>query len=406
MIGIGDDGLESLTGAARQIVDQAEVLLGAERLLTSVTNPTAQRVVVGSDFDDLLTKIEANADKQTVLLATGDPFFYGTARYLCDHLGKERFEVVPHVSSMQLAFARVKESWDEAYLTNLANQSLERIVERVRTAEKVGIFTTDQTPPSAVAKAMLDRQIDYFHAYVCENLGSPDERVTQCNLQELAGQEFSALNVLVLLRDPNVPDRPAQMIGRRLFGNHDELFLQSKPQRGLLTPAEVRVMALAEMDIGPASVVWDVGAGSGSVAIEAAQIASAGSVYAIEMEAEDHELIVENAKRFGVTNLTAILGQAPEAWAELPDPDSVFIGGTGRAVASIAKEAFTRLRKGGRVVVNVGSLENVSSVHEALRESAGEANVWMFNIARGSQQLVRLRFESLNPTFIMSAVKE
>ena len=196
------------------------------------------------------------------------------------------------------------------------------------------------------------------------------------------------------------------MIGRRLFGNHDELFLQSKPQRGLLTPAEVRVMALAEMDIGPASVVWDVGAGSGSVAIEAAQIAHAGSVYAIEMEAEDHQLIVENAKRFGVTNLTAILGQAPEAWADLPDPDAVFIGGTGRAVASIAKEAFTRLRKGGRVVVNVGSIENVSTVHEALRESAGEANVWMFNIARGSQQLVRLRFESLNPTFVMSVVKD
>jgi len=406
VIGIGDDGLESLTAAARQLVDQAEVLLGAERLLASVTNPTAQRVEVGPDFDDLLAKIEANADKQTVLLATGDPFFYGTARYLCDHLGKSRFEVVPHVSSMQLAFARVKESWDEAYLTNLANQSLERVVERVRTAEKVGIFTTEQIPPSAVAKAMLDRQIDYFHAYVCENLGSPDERVTQCDLQELAGQEFLGLNVLVLVRNPNVPDRPSQRIGRRLFGNPDELFLQSKPQRGLLTPAEVRVMALAEMDIGPASVVWDVGAGSGSVAIEAAQIASGGSVYAIEMEAEDYQLIAENAQRFGVTNLTAILGQAPEAWADLPDPDSVFIGGTGRAVANIAKEAFARLRRGGRVVVNVGSIENVGSVHEALRESAGEANVWMFNIARGTQQLVRLRFESLNPTFLISAVKD
>ncbi len=406
VIGIGDDGLESLTGAARQFVDQAEVLLGTDRLLASVTNPTARRVEVGSDFDELLAQVEANADKQTVLLATGDPFFYGTARYLCDRLGKERFEVVPHVSSMQLAFARVKESWDEAYLTNLANQSLERVVERVRTAEKVGIFTTDETPPSAVAKAMLDRQIDYFHAYVCENLGSPDERVTQCDLQELARQEFSPLNVLVLVRDPNRPDRPTQRIGRRLFGNPDEAFLQSKPQRGLLTPAEVRVMALAEMDIGPASVVWDVGAGSGSVAIEAAQIASGGSVYAIEMETENYQLISRNAERFGVSNLTAILGQAPEAWADLPDPDSVFIGGTGRSVSVIAQEAFVRLRKGGRVVVNVGSIENVGSVHEALRESAGEANVWMFNIARGTQQIVRLRFESLNPTFVISAVKD
>jgi len=406
VIGIGDDGFESLTGAARQLVDQAEVVLGTERLLASVTNPAAQRVEVGSDFDDLLEKIEAHSHKQAVLLTTGDPFFYGTARYLCDHLGKERFEVVPHVSSMQLAFSRVKESWDEAYLTNLANQSLERVVERVRTAEKVGIFTTEQTPPSAVAKAMLDRQIDYFHAYVCENLGSPDERVTQCDLKDLVGQDFSALNVLVLVRNPDVPDRPTQMIGRRLFGNPDEAFLQSKPKRGLLTPVEVRVMALAEMDIGPASVVWDVGAGSGSVAVEAAQIANSGSVYAIEMDGEDYQLISENAQRFGVSNLTAILGQAPEAWAELPDPDSVFIGGTGRAVATIAKEAFARLRKGGRLVVNVGSIENVGAVHEALRQAAGEANVWMFNVARGTQQLVRVRFESLNPTFLISAVKD
>jgi precorrin-6B C5,15-methyltransferase / cobalt-precorrin-6B C5,C15-methyltransferase len=230
--------------------------------------------------------------------------------------------------------------------------------------------------------------------------------VTQCDLPELARQAFSPLNVLVLVRDPNRPDRPTQRIGRRLFGNPDEAFLQSKPQRGLLTPAEVRVMALAEMDIGPASIVWDVGAGSGSVAIEAAQIATGGSVYAIEMDPENYQLISQNAQRFGVSNLTAILGQAPEAWADLPDPDAVFIGGTGRSVSVIAQEAFARLRKGGRVVVNVGSIENVGSVHDALRESAGEANVWMFNIARGTQQIVRLRFESLNPTFVISAVKD
>ncbi|MBP90396.1 MAG: cobalamin biosynthesis bifunctional protein CbiET [Planctomycetaceae bacterium] len=406
IIGIGDDGLDSLTGPAKQIVDRAEVLVGNPRLLRTVGEHPAEQVEVGSDFDLLVNSIESHSDKSIVLLTSGDPLFYGTARYLCDRLGKDRFEVVPHVSSMQLAFARVKESWDEAYLTNLANQSLERIVERIRTAEKVGIFTTEETPPAAVAKAMLDRQIDYFHAYVCENLGSPDERVTQCTLSELADQEFSALNVMVLLRDPNVPDRPVQMIGRRLFGNPDEAFAQSKPKRGLLTPAEVRIMALAEMDIGPSSIVWDIGAGSGSVAIEAAQIASAGSVYAIEMDPEDHQLISANAEQFRVANLTAVLGQAPEAWESLPAPDAVFIGGTGRAVKAITEAAFAKLRPGGRLVVNVGSIDNVGSIHETLRQCAGDANAWMFNISRGTQQLVRLRFESLNPTFLLSAVKE
>ena len=109
---------------------------------------------------------------------------------------------------MQLAFARVKESWDDAYLTSLATQPLELVVEKARTAAKVGLFTTDAAPPAAVAQALLDRKIDYFTAYVCENLGSPDERVTHEELVEIAKQDFSPLNVLILLRKPGVPDRP------------------------------------------------------------------------------------------------------------------------------------------------------------------------------------------------------
>ena len=406
IIGIGDDGLDSLTSPAKQVVDQAQVLLGNPGLIEAVGEPTALRVEVGNDFDALVASIEANSDKSVVLLASGDPLFYGTARYLCDRLRKDRFEVLPHVSSMQLAFARVKESWDEAYLTNLANQSIDRVVDRIRTAEKVGLFTTAETPPAAVAKAMIARQIDYFHIYVCENLGSPDERVTHCTPSELAEQEFSPLNVMVLVRNPDVPDRPTQMIGRRLFGNHDDAFLQSQPKRGLLTPIEIRVMALAELDIGPSSIVWDIGAGSGSVAVEAAQIASGGSVYAIEMDAEDYQLINSNAERFGVTNLTAVLGQAPEAWSDIPAPDAIFVGGTGRTVQAVTESAFAELRTGGRIVVNVGSIDNVGAIHDLLCRLAGDANAWMFNVARGTQQLVRLRFESLNPSFLISAVKE
>lgn len=405
IVGIGDDGVDGLTVSARLLVAEADLLLGGAELLASVVNEAAERVEVGADLDRLVHLIADNPHRRILILATGDPLFYGTARFLCDRLGKDRFEVVPHVSSMQLAFARVKESWDEAYLTNLANQQLERVVERTRTAEKVGLFTTEAVPPNAVARALLDRQIDYFQAYICENLGSPDERVTHAELSEVAEQEFSALNVMILVRNPNAPDRPAAMIGRRLFGNPDESFLQSKPKRGLLTPSEVRVMAIAEMDIGPSSVVWDVGAGSGSVAIEAAQLASGGSVYAIEMDPDDYQLIAANADRFAVTNLTPVLGKAPEAWVGLPDPDAVFVGGTGRVVASIVESAFARLRPGGRVVVNVSSLENVTSVFELLRKLCGDANVCMINLARGVQQLERLRFESMNPSFLISAVK-
>ncbi len=406
IIGIGDDGLEGLTPTARQLVGEADLLLGARQALAAVTGSRAERVEIGAGLDAIVGKIDQAKNKRIVVLATGDPLFYGTARYLCDRLGKERFEVTPHVSSMQLAFARVKESWDDAYLTSLANQPLELVVEKTRTAAKVGLFTSEESPPSAVAKALLDRKIDYFTAYVCENLGSPDERVTQGELADIAEQDFSPLNVMILVRKPGVPDRPAAMAGKRLFGNPDEEFLQSQPKRGLLTPAEVRAIALAELDLGPTSTIWDVGAGSGSVAIEAAQLASGGQVFAIEMDPEDYQLIASNAERFGVTNLTPILGKAPEAWESLPPPDAVFVGGTGRHVSRIVELAFDKLRRGGRLVANVGSVENLAAVRDILQKKSGDCQVWMINISRGTDQMDRLRFEAMNPTFLVGAKKK
>jgi len=173
----------------------------------------------------------------------------------------------------------------------------------------------------------------------------------------------------------------------------------------LLTPAEVRCIALAEMDLGMTSIVWDVGAGSGSVAIEAAQIAGGGKVFAIEMDPADYDLISSNAQAFGVTNLTPVLGKAPEAWSGLPAPDAVFVGGTGRQVSHIVEQAFDQLRPGGRLMANVGSIDNLADVRSVLVTKAGDAKVWMINLARGNDQFDQLRFESMSPTFLVAAVK-
>lgn len=405
IVGIGEDGLAGLTESARTILAQAELLIGEKHVLDLIPFSSADRVVVGPDLDVAVQAIARSPTKRIVVLAEGDPLFYGVARYLCDKLGKDRFEVIPHVSTMQLAFARVKESWEEAFLTNLATHNLEQVLETIRTAEKVGLFTSETCPPSAVAQALLDQKIDYFIAYVCENLGSPDERVTRAELRDLLHQEFSPLNVMVLVRKPHVPDRPSDTIGRRIFGNPDEVFLQSKPKRGLLTPAEIRTIALAEMDLGPASIVWDVGAGSGSVAIEAAQLARNGTVYAIEMDSDDHQLILENAQRFLVTNLVAVLGRAPEAWSNLPDPDSVFVGGSGRGICRLVDAAYQRLRKGGRLVATISSIDNLAETYHLLHARGLDVKVWLINIARGNYQLERIRFQALNPTFLVSIVK-
>jgi precorrin-6Y C5,15-methyltransferase (decarboxylating) len=402
--GIGDDGVEGMTAHARRLVEEAELLVGPDSCGPLLPATLRSRLETAGSLEELVERIEAAVGRRTVVLASGDPLFYGTARYVCAKLGKDRFEVVPHVSSMQLAFARVKESWEEAFLANLAGQSIERVIDRIRTSETAGLFTSEQWPPAAVARALLEHGIDSFQAYVCENLGSPDERVTQGSLADIARESFGPLNVMILVRRAKVPEE-AGAAGGRLFGNPDECFLQSRPKRGLLTPAEVRSLALAELGLRPASIVWDVGAGSGSVGLEAARLARDGRVYAIEMDPDDHALILENARRFGVANLEAVLGRAPEAWADLPSPDAIYVGGSGRDVAMLVEGAWQRLTAGGRLVTACNSIENLAAVHALLRARSADAAYWMVNVARGYEQLDRIRFEAINPVFLIAATK-
>jgi precorrin-6Y C5,15-methyltransferase (decarboxylating) len=381
-------------------------VLGSESTLDLLGELRAERVVVGPDLNETVRVIEGNLGRKGIaVVAGGDPLFYGIARYLCDRLGKERFEVLPHVSSMQMAFARVKESWDEAYLTNLATHPLDAVLDRIRVAETVGLFTSEEEGPPRVARELLARGLDYFRAYVCENLGGPDDRVTQGELADIADMEFAPLNVMILKRKPGRPDQRRSPARFRRFGNPDDIFAQSRPKSGLITQAEVRAIALAQLAIGPGSVVWDVGAGSGSVAIEAAQLSDPGTVFAIEEDAADFHLILANAESVGVRNIKAIHGSAPAVFAGLPPPDAVFVGGTGKEVGRLLEAAYTALRAGGRMVVNVATLETLSATYAALRRLAGPIEVLLVNVARGVEQLETLRFDAVNPTFLLAISK-
>jgi precorrin-6Y C5,15-methyltransferase (decarboxylating) len=141
------------------------------------------------------------------------------------------------------------------------------------------------------------------------------------------------------------------------------------------------------------------------VAIEAAQLSPGGHVYAIEMDAEDYNLLIENARTFGTENLTPVLGEAPAAWNDLPDPDAIFVGGTGRSVLSLVELAWRRLKKEGRFVVQVGNVDVLSKVADAFRELGAEPQVLMINLARSQQQLDAMRFEAANPSFLVIALK-
>jgi precorrin-6Y C5,15-methyltransferase (decarboxylating) len=406
IIGVGSDGLAGLTARARELLTSADLVLGSDHTLSLVPETRAEHFPIGPDLQEGVRLLETNfGRKRMVVVASGDPLFYGVARYLCDRLGKERFEVLPHVSSMQLAFARIKESWEEAYLTNLATHPLAIVLDRLRVAEIVGLFTSEAEGPPTIARELLARGIDYFRAYVCENLGAPDERVTQGELAEIQEMEFAPLNVMILKRKPGRPDQQ-RLGGRfRVFGNPDDLFAQSRPKSGLITQAEVRAIALSQLDVQPGSIVWDVGAGSGSVAIEAARLAQPGKVFAIEQEAADYHLILANAETFGVRNLTAVHGIAPAVFSELPPPDGVFVGGTGHEIGRMLEVAYLALRPGGRMVVNVATLETLSATYEALKELASPVHVLLINVARGTEQLETLRFEAVNPTFLLCVNK-
>ena len=405
IIGVGSDGLAGLTARARELLAGADLVLGSEQALGLVPELKTPKERIGAELQEVVRTVEAHrtAGKRLAMVAGGDPLFYGVARYLCDKLGKDRFEVLPHVSSMQLAFARIKESWEEAYLTNLGTHSIDAVLDRIRTAETVGLFTSDQHTPASVANALMARGIDYFRVFVCENLGAPNERVTQGELADVADMEFDSLNVMILKRKPNRPDQPRRS-GRR-FGNPDDAFAQNRPKSGLVTQAEVRALALAQLDVQPSSVVWDVGAGSGSVAIEAAQLAEQGMVYAIEQDAADYHLILANADTFGVKNLKAVHATAPAGFVNLPPPDAIFVGGTGREAARLLEAAYNALRPSGRLVLNVATLEMLTAAYAALKTLAGSVEVLLVSVARGNEQLETLRFEAVNPTFLLCVRK-
>jgi precorrin-6Y C5,15-methyltransferase (decarboxylating) len=406
IIGVGSDGTVGLTQRARDLLTAAELVLGSDYALGLLPDLRCEKFAIGADLTPAVRLLEANLGRRRMaVVASGDPLFYGVARYLCERLGRDHFEVLPHVSSMQLAFARVKESWEEAYLTNLATHPLDEIIDRIRIAETVGLFTTKETSPPAIARRLLAEGIDYFRAYVCENLGTPNESVTAGELAEVATMEFAPLNVMILRRKPKQPGKERRAQQWRRFGNPADLFAQSQHKSGLITQGEVRAISLAWLDLQPSSIVWDVGAGSGSVAIEAAQLAEQGTVYAIEQDVTDYQLLRVNLDSFGIKNVQAIHGAAPAVFAGLPAPDAIFVGGTGKEVGRLLQTAFAALRPHGRMVVNVATLEALNAAYATLKGLTRDVEVLLAQLARGVPQLESLRFESANPTFLLRIAK-
>ena len=429
IIGITDAGPRSLPPKVLDRVRSAEVLCGGERHLAFFPEVRAERWVIqgspstssGQRLAELVQYLRREAaKKQVVVLASGDPNFYGIGGYLSRHLPKEWIEILPNVTAVQLAFARIKESWQDAAIVSVHGRPIWPIIEVVRKSPKVAIFTDDKNTPGLVAKALLTAGISQRRAVVCEHLDGVQERIVDTTLEALPDQSFAPLNLLLLLdrpQDPGAqeqaepsppplpcPPSPAPVT----LGIPDSEFAC---KGGLITRQEIRVISLARLQLKKNSVVWDIGAGSGSLSIEAAQIAREGQVFAAEKDEACIQHILTNCLKFGIppqapdkpSRIHVIQGWAPEACRDWPAPDAVFIGGSGGKIGEILDLVFTQLRPNGRLVLNVIMLERLYEVLNRLRAQGWEVEVTQVSISRSKDILNMTRLVPLDPVFIVTA---
>jgi precorrin-6B C5,15-methyltransferase / cobalt-precorrin-6B C5,C15-methyltransferase len=398
VVGIGSDGCAGLSSRAAGAVAAARVLAGGERHLAFFPQFAGERVVMGRDLDHALDRIVALADEAPVcVLASGDPLFFGIGAQLLRRLPREDLEFIPHPTSVQWAFARAGLSWDDATWMSLHGRGREGLAARLRLRRKAALLTDAVSTPAAVARHLLEYGVRDLVAVVCEDLAGPGERVRRFSLEELAElAEVRPLNVVLLLRPegwtapPVIPYLPDLAFEKR---------------RGLVTKREVRLLALGALGLGEESVVWDVGAGSGSVAVEAALLSSGGRCYAIESDPECLEHCRSNVRAHGADNVRVVAGRAPAALGDLEPPDAVFVGGSGGELAPILSLALERLRPGGRLVVSAVTLETLEEARRLLAAAGVAAEVLLAGFARSAAIAGRTRLAPLSPVHLVTASK-
>lgn len=334
------------------------------------------------------------------MLATGDPNYFGITRALLRHVLPDDLEIVPNVSALQWAFAKAREPWDDATFLTVHGRSLAGLVDAVRGHAKVCLFTDEKNTPAAIARALLEAGLGDYRAVLCEDLGGPAECVSRLSLEALVDCAAHPLNTLILLAPEGGSLAPVPAWAP---GLPEEAFDQRKPKLGLITKREVRVLSLARLALRPESTVWDIGAGSGSVSIEAARLASRGRVFAVEKNAEDVEIVRANVARFAVPHVTVLHARAPERLDELPDPDAVFVGGSGGELGPILALAAERLRRGGRIVVNAITLDTLHAAVTTFRGLGLAHEALLVSIARSKPLLDMMSFEALNPVYVVTA---
>ena len=398
VIGAGIAGQEGFTPQALELICQAELLLGAERLLELFPDFPGEKLAIGKNLAEVVSRIQ-KAECRVVVLASGDPLFFGIGRYLLRNLPDELIEFLPNVTSVQYAFAKIREPWDDAVFVSAHGRQLKDAVDRIVANDKAAVLTDETNTPGAIARELLSRRRGGYKAYLCENLGTDEERIRVTDVKGLLEFEAAAPNVLLLIKE--YEDDSHQYVPT--LGIPDDEFVTVKK---LITKEEVRVVTLAKLKLRHDMCLWDIGAGSGSICIEADHLLPNGRIFAIERNAECRQFIKENLRKFNTRNVSLIEGVAPDCLEGLPDPDRVFIGGSGGKLWEILDTIDPRLAIGGRIVLNAVTLDTLTAANEYFGSAGYQVEVVTVNISRTRPLSNYKMFEAYNPVYILTAVKE
>lgn len=407
VIGMGLDGVAGLSPTARSQLEAATCIAGGDRYLQlcreSLDLSQVQTIPIAGDMEAWLEKVEASSNCESlVVLASGDPLFFGIGRLLRKRFDPDTLVFHPHVSSIQLAFSRLRLPWQSATVISVHGRIADNLDKPLQQGKSpIAILTDGTYTPGAIAKTILDlRPPVQYKIWVCSELGSPSEQVVGMLPEAAVDATFPQPNVVILeaVATPNQNGSPP------LLGIPDSDLHTFTDRPGLMTKQEIRVLSLAMLRLQPSQVVWDIGSGSGSIAVEIARLLPDARVYAIEKTAAGVDTIAKNRDRFHLTNLEIVHGCAPEILANLPVPQRIMVGGGGRQLPAILEVATTAIAPGGVLVGNFATIEAYNSAQSYLIERNWQVQSIQANISRSVALKESTRFVPLNPVMILQGI--
>ena len=387
-MGCGDYAGLTLTGA--KALEEAEHVLGARRLLQALPEVCGQQRSALYKTDEILAEIQAHKNKRVAVVLSGDCGFYSGAATLGRALEQQGmpYTVLPGVSSVQLLAAALGRPWQDWELVSAHGCACDPVAV-CRKGKPTFFLTGGRKTPATLCAALAAAGCGAVQGVVGENLGLASQRLVRGTVQQLAQQSFAALSVLLVERC-NLP--------RRTHGLPDDAFIRAKTP---MTKQEVRAAVLAKLAIQPDDILWDVGAGTGSVSVEMALAASEGQVYAAECDPDACELIAQNRAKFAVQNLHLTKGTAPAALAGWPAPDAVFIGGSKGNLDTIV-EAALAANPAVRLCISAIALETLQQAVAALTVRGLTAQVTQISVSRTKTAGELHLLMANNPVFLIT----